>query len=1007
MKKFVSNFLFVAVVAALFSACEKPEEKGKTSEINSFTFVSSKPMFDDASRTEWNGSTIVWSAGDAIRMAYTVDGVWQNATGDATEESTARFFDSTPLAVGGETAEFTIPASYTGTTEGTHVFYTISPKSIASNGQNLRYAPNVIVGIPQNQTVIADSFDPTADLMIGKSTQEYTSRPSDAIPLRWSRLVAHGYFTLKNFQGTVAGEIVRTVTLTAQTGAHLTGSYTVNLINGSYSANDNAANHITVKGNGLAFETVDGSVNLPLWISVMPETLTELTVRVETDKATYTRVITGISKSLVQNKRNTLGINMSSAERTPAPTGSWILVTDDSALSDGDKIVITNVAANKAISTTQNANNRQAADITPSNDKTTVEIGNDTQVIVLEKEGSNYYLNVGDNAYLYAASSSSNHLKTTSKANAGDNGKWSISISQNVANIIAQGSNSRNIIRYNTSDALFSCYASGQQAIAIYKEGDGRSNPGMSWSTSSATASIINGVISFDDQPALNLGHLSLSDVSFTSSDESVATVDDDGDVTIISGGTTTISAEFDGDATYLAQTVTYELTVSVFNSSTIADIDEVGEYTLLNVNVMAVSGRNLIVADNTGLILVYAPNNHGFVINDVLNIDGSVKEYNGVMEFYSDSTHPLTIEKTGTTTVVYPTPVEYNATRIATYAASPIIEYGHAVGVANSTGRSVMLADGSVINVYGDLSSVDGRTVSIYGYAFGYNNSMVNFMLVGTPSIDETVPYLAVSPTELSWDADEYGNGNAKQIVVTLNGAASAGNFNISGSNSDWNVTNNGNTITIYPYTENTSTINTKSVTLTIAHSDDPTQYCEVVCSQASPDVPSAGTVLWTDTFGSYGSSSSNFNQNNTLLSGYSYQGRTGYRDNSNVTLVASNNNVKSSTASSVTNCAGGHLWFNKNTDASVTTSAIQLYGAINLVLSYDQDTSGSLLEASYSIDGGESWTSFSASGPAANVTHTFTVTPGTSSVLLRFTHSNNNNKNTRFDNPKLTVGN
>ena len=70
--------------------------------------------------------------------------------------------------------------------------------------------------------------------------------------------------------------------------------------------------------------------------------------------------------------------------------------------------------------------------------------------------------------YLYAASSSANHLKTQDFNDA--NGLWSISIDEEsgVASVTAQGSNTRNKMRYNNVSHIFSCYASGQQDIYLY-----------------------------------------------------------------------------------------------------------------------------------------------------------------------------------------------------------------------------------------------------------------------------------------------------------------------------------------------------------------------------------------------------------------------------------------------------------------------------------------------------------------------------------------------------------
>ena len=148
---------------------------------------------------------------------------------------------------------------------------------------------------------------------------------------------------------------------------------------------------------------------------------------------------------------------------------NFSLVTDVSNLAAGDQIIIVNAGADKAISTTQNSNNRGAADVTASDG--VIVPGDAVQIITLEASSSNWKLNVGTDAYLYAASNSSNHLKTATASTAGDNGVWAISITDGVASIVAQGSNSRKVMQYNSGSSLFACYASaGQVALKIFKK---------------------------------------------------------------------------------------------------------------------------------------------------------------------------------------------------------------------------------------------------------------------------------------------------------------------------------------------------------------------------------------------------------------------------------------------------------------------------------------------------------------------------------------------------------
>ena len=148
----------------------------------------------------------------------------------------------------------------------------------------------------------------------------------------------------------------------------------------------------------------------------------------------------------------------------------YYLVTDASQLVAGRTYLIVNTSAGKAMSTTQNNNNRGAADVTISNN-CIASIG--TTVCELTLGGSSgawtfFDANWGTSGgYLYAASSSNNYLKTQATNDA--NGQWSITFDNNHKSaIVAQGTNTRNIIRYNSGSTIFSCYSTGQQDVCLF-----------------------------------------------------------------------------------------------------------------------------------------------------------------------------------------------------------------------------------------------------------------------------------------------------------------------------------------------------------------------------------------------------------------------------------------------------------------------------------------------------------------------------------------------------------
>lgn len=150
--------------------------------------------------------------------------------------------------------------------------------------------------------------------------------------------------------------------------------------------------------------------------------------------------------------------------------GLYHLVTDAANLTVGSSIIIAASDYDYAISTTQNSNNRGQSAITKDDaTKTLSAVSAGVQILTLEAgTTTGTYAFYTGSGYLYAASSSSNYLKTETTLSA--NSSWAITItSAGIATCTAQGTNTRNLLKYNSSSSIFSCYSSGQNAIAIYQ----------------------------------------------------------------------------------------------------------------------------------------------------------------------------------------------------------------------------------------------------------------------------------------------------------------------------------------------------------------------------------------------------------------------------------------------------------------------------------------------------------------------------------------------------------
>ena len=138
----------------------------------------------------------------------------------------------------------------------------------------------------------------------------------------------------------------------------------------------------------------------------------------------------------------------------------------------------------------QNNNNRKAVVVTENGETITVTPGTDA-----ESAADVFQFTLGGNAgawtlfdevkggYLYAASSSSNNLKTQTELDA--NGEWDIAFNADgTAEVIAQGENTRNNMRFNPNTQnnapLFSCYAETSNIdtrVSFYKAGGTPAQP--------------------------------------------------------------------------------------------------------------------------------------------------------------------------------------------------------------------------------------------------------------------------------------------------------------------------------------------------------------------------------------------------------------------------------------------------------------------------------------------------------------------------------------------------
>lgn len=457
MKKIISTIMLLAAAATAFTSCDKQNAEATPSpEESVLVFTSEKPSFDDDVKTEWNETekTVYWSENDKIRVAYTVDGVWQKAGGNVTSDDEAMLYASTEAqsSNGFLTANFSVPNDFGNPISGNHKFYGLYPSNKVNSNKSKFTAPVVKINVNSAQALSSDTFDASADLMLGTS-EEIQDRPTGTVPLRWNRLVAHAYITLADLKDFEAGEVVSSVTLTADSDAAMTGDFDLNITTGVSSLNKNntTANVLTVNNGSLT--VVEGDV--VFWACMMPCTWKSLTVVVDTDKATYTREInlTGKEKTFLQNRRNLLTINMADAVRTPkaVSTAYYEKVTSAPADWSGTYLIVCEEAGVALTGSGSDASSiKVGTSVAISENR--IGVSGDVNSVSIEKISDLQYLIQTTTGYYIYTTAGGTGLSVSTKSGTADDHPVALSFADGTISIIVHD---KYLSYYNSSNFGF------------------------------------------------------------------------------------------------------------------------------------------------------------------------------------------------------------------------------------------------------------------------------------------------------------------------------------------------------------------------------------------------------------------------------------------------------------------------------------------------------------------------------------------------------------------------
>ena len=315
---FLASLMLSGVLA--LSSCVKERQPQEPGERPTVWLSSAKPQLsenqDETTKTHWTGETIYWSEGDSVKVAAKGDGSWlaengtQAASGAIVESESKVWADCA-------TTRFSVPSDFLKTKHENWQFYAVYPASCVketcttSDGAFPVKIPQVQIPL-RNESV--RSYDPSADLLVGKTSQITSLKYGDEYEILWTRAVAHLDLNFLNLPDIEAGE--KLISIVIRTDQPLVNNFTLGadgeLALPQMSGTDNVLT-VLQRSNNIVLEE-DASIK-DVWLCVRPCTVSEFSVEILTDKAVYEKSWTGISRTFSRNRRNIMNVNMKGAKR--------------------------------------------------------------------------------------------------------------------------------------------------------------------------------------------------------------------------------------------------------------------------------------------------------------------------------------------------------------------------------------------------------------------------------------------------------------------------------------------------------------------------------------------------------------------------------------------------------------------------------------------------------------------------------------------------------------------
>jgi hypothetical protein len=455
-RKHFIRFAGAALAGVVALACAReaaepsePVESGREREVTFHAMeIKSKAQFGDKDGNVW---PTLWTNNDSkVKLSLNYG---SSMEADVTPSEDWR------------SATFSATVDFSGVS-GPYTYYSVSPSSVAKALSPSREAWKV--SIPSVQSPSAGSPDESALIIASTSSTYATVDDASDVNLYFQHLTAYGCISITGLD--LDGKTVQALEITA----------TEPFVGDWYWKCD--THELTDYGASSTL-TINTSSASDVWFGCAPVDMSDQiwVVSLITDAGTYRKEVlldgtyelqAGVVAVIsVDMSTDTDFIQAGSGSGGSGGNGPFTLVTDDSTLSAGDEVLIVYKAGSKALGASS-GNFRSSVAVSISENAIS-DPGDATVLTLFAGSSSGTFAFYDGEHYLSSPTSGSNNYLLSTLTSVNANASWSISInSSGLASVTAQAG-TRTLLKYNSSSPRFSCYASGQNDVSIFRRSGG------------------------------------------------------------------------------------------------------------------------------------------------------------------------------------------------------------------------------------------------------------------------------------------------------------------------------------------------------------------------------------------------------------------------------------------------------------------------------------------------------------------------------------------------------